>query len=83
MTVGGRGVGVLVGALMAALLAVLPIAGAQAAGDLVAWPDVDDINPKVTSYSITINDPEAVANLVARWKVGHSLVDSGVQFDYL
>lgn len=86
MTVGGRGVKLyaagLVAAMATALLAVLPIAGAQAAGDLVVWPDVDDINPKVTSYSITINDPEAVANLVARWKVGHSLVDSGVQFDY-
>lgn len=86
MTVGGRGARLyaagLVAALVTALMATLPMAGAHSAGDLVVWPDIDDINPKVTAYSITVNDPEAVGNLVARWKVGHSLVDSEVQFDW-
>lgn len=49
MTLGGRGVGVLVAALVAALLVVLPIAGAQAVEGVVTFPDVDDINPQATS----------------------------------
>ncbi|MEO5662512.1 MAG: hypothetical protein ABIR39_04440 [Nocardioides sp.] len=69
MTVGGRGVGVLVGVLVAAFMAVMPLAGAQAAGDLVVWPTAEEINPKVTPYRLTINDPEGFANLVARWDI--------------
>jgi hypothetical protein len=77
MTLGGRGVGVfvagLVAALVTALLAVvLPMSAARAAPALVVFPDAHDINPKATPYSITIDDPGAVANLVARWDVAEA-----------
>lgn len=69
MTVGGRGVGVLVGVLVTGLLAVLPIAGAQAVEGVVTFPDVDYINPKVTPYSISITDAGGAGHLIARWGI--------------
>lgn len=72
MTLGGREVGVLVGLLVTALLAVLPLSTAQAAPSAIEFPDGLDINPTATPYSISVNDPEAVANLVARWDVEES-----------
>lgn len=72
MTLGGRGVGVLIAALVTALLAVLPVSAAQASGDVVTFPDVEDINPKATPYSITIDDAGGVGHLVARWVVDYN-----------
>lgn len=72
----GRGWGALVAAgasaLVTALLVGLPMPSAQAAS-VVVFPDVEDINPKITPYSITVNDPGSASNLVARWQVAQSL----------